>query len=181
MAPADPIMIIRALTPEDAEPYLALRVTALATSPEAFGSSVDEEQAMTAHEVRARCAPAAPSVVFGAFAGDRLVGIAGFAANRKFKQRHKGLLWGVFVAPQCRGAGLGKRLVQRVIEHAAKHVLMLHANVTTGNQTARQLYHRLGFAAIGIERKALLVDGTFHDEELLALELPATRSQRPAG
>lgn len=173
----DPHVAIRALTPGDAPAYRELRLAALATSAEAFASTVEEEQSMSPDELRARCAPAAPSAVFGAFVDHNLIGIAGFMVNLKLKQRHKGLLWGVFVAPSWRGHGIGKRLVQQVIDHAAHHVVMLQANVTTSNQSARRLYHGLGFGAIGIEHKALLVDGKFYDEELLALELPGAVSR----
>jgi GNAT superfamily N-acetyltransferase len=162
---------VRALTPDDAPAFHKLRLSALAGSPEAFASSVAEEISMTPDGVRERCAPAPPSAVFGAFSVRTLVGIAGFLIDAKQKHRHKGLLWGVYVAPEWRGMDLGRRLVERVIEHAAGHVLLLHAAVTTSNSVARTLYQRLGFTPYGVETKALCIDGAYYDEELLVLEL----------
>jgi RimJ/RimL family protein N-acetyltransferase len=162
--------IIRALIPPDAEAFRALRLEALATAPEAFASSCAEESAHSVEWFRSRIPTDGPNAIFGAFHGSDLVGMAGFAVSDRAKSRHKGMMWGVFVRPDWRGRGLGKALVRRVIEHAAEHVMVLQAAVVTTNDGARRVYHQLGFVPYGIERKALCVDGAFHDEELLALE-----------
>jgi RimJ/RimL family protein N-acetyltransferase len=166
---------IRALGAPDVEAYRELRLTALASSPEAFGSSHEEEASLSIDRFRAHVVSDGPSAVFGAFAGSRLIGMAGFAANERVKRRHKGTLWGVFLMPEWRGRGLGDRLVGRVVEHAAGHVLILQAAVVTTNQRARQVYARLGFVPYGVERQALLIDGRFYDDELLALDLRKDR------
>jgi RimJ/RimL family protein N-acetyltransferase len=178
MAPDDPIPAIRALGPQDAEAYRALRLAALAISPEAFGSSYEEEAALPLESFQARVENTGRSAVFGAFAGDLLIGMAGFRAIEALKQRHKGTLWGVFTEPHWRGRGLGERLVGRVIEHAAQHVQVLQAAVVTTNHGARRMYHRLGFVPYGIERNALRIDGIFYDDALLALDLGQPRTMK---
>ncbi len=172
MASSDAMPAIRLLTSADAAAFRELRLTALASAPEAFGSSYAEEAAQSVESFHARIPDVGPDAIFGAFAEGWLVGTSGFAANQRAKHRHKGLLWGVFVQPQWRGRGLGERLVRHVIAHACEHVLLLHATVGTSNQTARALYHRLGFVPYGIERQALCIDGVFYDEELLVANLP---------
>ena len=162
---------IRLLHRSDAEALRALRLEALASSPLAFSSSYEEEAARPLEIFRVRMPDDGRSAIFGAFLDETLVGMAGFAANDRIKQRHKGTLWGVFVRPQCRGRGMGKRLVKTVIAHAAKHVRMLHATVVANNVDARRMYQRLGFVPYGLERDGLCVDGVYHDEELLALAL----------
>jgi RimJ/RimL family protein N-acetyltransferase len=164
-------IVIRALGAADAEAYRELRLTALATSPEAFASSYEEEAELSLDSFRARVASGGRNVIFGGFADHHLVGVAGFVADEKIKKRHKGTLWGVFLMPEWRGRGLGDRLVRRVVEHATEHVLILQAIVVTANQKARQTYARLGFVPYGIERQALCIDGMFYDDELLALDL----------
>ena len=168
---------LRRLTPADAEAFRALRLDALSTAPEAFGSSTEEEAARPMDVVRARLSDTGPDAVFGAFAGDDLIGIAGFMLGPGIKKRHRGVLWGVFVRPGWRGRGAGERLVRAVIEHAAGHALMLHATVVVSNATARDIYHRLGFVPYGIEPRALRVGDTFHDEEMLMLDLTAPRGE----
>nr|WP_255607474.1 GNAT family N-acetyltransferase [Phyllobacterium sp. 2063] len=71
------------------------------------------------------------------------------------QQRHKGLLWGVYVDPQWRGHSLGQRLTQAVIDHARLHVDTVHATVMAANISARTLYLGLGFTVYGFEKDAL--------------------------
>jgi GNAT superfamily N-acetyltransferase len=171
MEPQHANITIRALGAADAEAYRVLRLTALATSPEAFGSSHEEEAELSLDSFRARVVTTGRNVIFGAFADNHLVGMAGFAASERVKKRHKGTLWGVFVMPEWRGRGLGDRLIARVVEHATEHVVVLQASVVATNQKARQAYARFGFVPYGIERHALCIGGMFYDSEHLALDL----------
>jgi GNAT superfamily N-acetyltransferase len=164
-------ILIRTLEPSDAERFRTLRLEALTVAPEAFGASYEEDAALPLETIRARLS-ANPNMVFGAFADHALVGMAGFAVYDRIKARHKGLLWGVYVKAEWRRHQVGKRLVQSVIDHASRHVIMLEAAVGLTNDGARQTYHGLGFRPYGIQRKALRVGDTFYDEELLCLDLP---------
>jgi RimJ/RimL family protein N-acetyltransferase len=164
-------ILIRILEPSDAQAFRDLRLEALTIAPEAFGASYEEDESLPLETFRARLS-ARPNAVFGAFADQALVGMAGFAVYDSMKARHKGLLWGVYVKPEWRRNATGKRLVQAVIDHAARHVIMIEAAVGLGNDTARRTYHGLGFKPYGIERKALRVGDRFYDEELLYLDLP---------
>ncbi|ATU93664.1 hypothetical protein BLM14_04760 [Phyllobacterium zundukense] len=163
-------MPVRMLIGSDAESFQALRLRGLRTVPEAFGSSYEEEVDRSVEEVRRRL-DARPNAVFGAFADEKLVGVAGFAINATLKERHKGSLWGVFVDPEWRGHNLGKRLTQAVIDHACLHVDTLNAIVTAANVSARTLYLSLGFTVYGFEKDSLRIDGQSYDDELLRLEL----------
>ncbi len=162
---------IRRLGPADAIAFRDLRLEALSTVPEAFGSSPEEESARPMDLVRSRLTNAGPDAVFGAFADNMLVGMAGFALSQGIKKRHKGLLWGVFVRAPWRERGTGEQLVRAVIDHALSRVLLLQASVVSSNAAARRIYHRLGFVAYGMEPRALRVGDTFHNEDLLMLDL----------
>ncbi len=168
-----PEPIIRPLKPTDAQDFRELRLEALATNPEAFGSSYEEEVDLPLDMIRSRIPAAGPNAVFGAFAGEKLVGMAGFAAYDRVKASHKGVMWGVYVQADRRGHGLGRKLVQHVIEQASRHVIILEAAVGLDNDSARRTYHALGFKPYGIERKALRVGDAFYDEELLYIEFAA--------
>ncbi len=168
-------IVIRLLTESDAPAFRELRLHALASNPEAFGTSYEEEASLPVETVRSRLSSPGPNAVFGGYAGDRLVGMAGFAVYERIKASHKGVMWGVFVRPEWRGRSVGKALVRRVIEHASRHVIILEAAVGLANESARRIYHGLGFKAYGVERKALRVGDAFYDEELLLIELPGPR------
>jgi GNAT superfamily N-acetyltransferase len=167
-------IVIRLLDASDAQAFQELRLHALASNPEAFGASYEEEASLPVETVRSRLSSPGANAVFGAYAGDRLVGIAGFAVHERIKAAHKGVMWGVFVRPEWRGHKVGKGLVRRVIEHASRHVIILEAAVSLANEGARRTYHGLGFKAYGVERKALRVGDVFYDEELLLIELPGS-------
>ena len=163
--------VIRPLVEADARQYRALRLEALRDSPESFSASIADEEALSDEEMAKRAVPDAPSVTFGAFAGEKLVGTATYIQNNREKTRHKGTMVAVYVSPDWRAARLGRKLIERIIAHAQALGVMLQCTVTAENVAARRLYHSLGFQPYGLERDALCVDGRFHDEELLVQDL----------
>jgi RimJ/RimL family protein N-acetyltransferase len=167
---------IRRLPPADAALYREIRLEALNQVPEAFGSTFAAESAEPSAWFAARLDDAA---VFGAFAGDDLLGIAGFFVKPGCKEAHKGGLWGMYVRPNARGAGVGRRLVSAAIEHARGRVEIIQLTVVAGNEPARRLYAKMGFVEYGTEKNALKAGGRYWDEILMAKPLlpgEATRS-----
>jgi len=81
---------------------------------------------------------------------------------------HKGLLVGMYVRPRARGAGVGRRLVEAIIDLARRHVELIQLSVVEENEAARRLYAGLGFLDYGIELHALKQGGRYYDEILMA-------------
>lgn len=169
---SDSAVVVRQLGVADAEAYRALRLQGLLDAPTAFTQSYEEQSTWPIERFRERLGAAPPDAIFGAELSGRLVGIAGFALQSGLKRRHRGEMWGVYVDPAGRGLGIGRELVQRVIDHASAHVLVLEAGVRVGNESAATLYDSVGFRVLGLHPKALCVYGEFHDEHLLVLEFP---------
>lgn len=163
--------IVRALTAADAAQLRSLRLESLRAFPAAFASSTEEDEARPVEDFARTLAEPDELAVYGAFDGDELVGMAGYAREGKLKMRHKATLWGVYVRPDRHGQKLGLRLVQAVIDHARGRVSLLQACVSTTNPEARRVYFGLGFTSWGVEHKALLVDGAWHADEHIVLEL----------
>ena len=159
---------IRQVTPADAALYRSIRLAGLKQSPEAFGSTFEAEftkpLAWFFHRLSG-------SEVFGAFRDGEILGVAGFAVRQEEKEAHKGLLWGMYVRPDARGAGVARRLVEAVIAHARPRVELIQLSVVVGNEQARRLYARLGFVEYGIEKNSLKHCGRYYDEILMAKEL----------
>ncbi|MDR3503228.1 MAG: GNAT family N-acetyltransferase [Legionella sp.] len=148
--------------------FQALRRSALQNTPEAFGSSYEEEIIMSTDSFK-ECYKKCD--VFGAFMDKSLVGCVGFFIQAPIKMSHRGVLFSMYVIPTCRNKGIANLLVKTVIEHAKKSVLQVHATVVTNNQSALNLYEKHGFVIYGTEPNSLKVDNTFYDEHLMVLTL----------
>ena len=158
---------VRLLGAEDAEAFQVLRLRALLECPTAFASSHAEEAGTPVGVVASRLAATASAAIFGAFAGDALVGVAGLQREAMTKLAHKACLWGVYVAPAARRRGLAQRLVQAALEHGRTNWIGLRQvflGVNVANEGALALYRGLGFEVYGTERGFLLHDGMLHDE-----------------
>ena len=75
-----PDPLIRRLTPADAAPR-QLRLNALRETPEAFGSSYEEEHTLTLDDIRAWVATDIENAMFGVFIDGALTGMAGRQHN----------------------------------------------------------------------------------------------------
>src|ERR1700723_1831337 len=104
------------------------------------------------------------SAAFGGFHGSELVGIAGLLIREGQKEAHKSLLIGMYVRPSASKSGVGRRLVETIVEFARQRVELIQLSVVSDNEQARRLYERLGFREYGIEKKALKQDGRYYDE-----------------
>ena len=159
-------MLIRTLTPEDAAAFQTLRLRGLKECPEAFASSYEEEAGTPLEEIERRLKPKTDSAIVGAFRQDELVGLTGVQREGMAKLAHKAFIWGVYVAPEARGNGVGSKVVGHALKYAAESlgVRQVNLGVNTKNSPAVALYGKLGFVQYGMERGFLLVDGEFHDE-----------------
>jgi GNAT superfamily N-acetyltransferase len=130
--------------------------------PEAFGSSVEEEQ----DSDLAYMIGVPPNVTLGGFVDGALVGTVAMIVSPKVKQRHKGLIVGVYVAPPWRGSGLAAGLVDRLIANARDNGLAtLALSVSLGNHPARRLYMKAGFIPYGIEPCGMMIGSQRIDVE----------------
>jgi ribosomal protein S18 acetylase RimI-like enzyme len=161
---------LRRLAPDDAALYRDIRLEALADSPDAFASTLEVEQERPFEWFETGIAN---NFVLGAFDGPHLAGVAGFYVQPGPKHAHKGMLWGMYVRPEYRSAGIGRMLVEAIIDHAREHVEILQLFVVSDNLPARRLYASLGFVEYGLEYHATKYQGRYHDDVLMALPFVA--------
>src|SRR5579864_4628559 len=113
-------MLIRILTEDDLEALWAMRLRALADNPEAFGSTYEETLARGNEWMRQRLrAPENETFYLGAFE-ENLIGLVAFYREEASKTRHKGYVVSMYVAPESRGLGAGKSLMQALIDRARR-------------------------------------------------------------
>jgi ribosomal protein S18 acetylase RimI-like enzyme len=155
---------IRRLGEADAARFRAIRLDALTHHPHDFGASVADEAAA---ELDAFADMLRRNAVFGALQGNNLVGVVAFYPQAGEKLSHKGVLWGVYVRQEARRCGLGRRLIEAALAHAAATVELVQLTVTVSNEPARALYRGLGFVDYGLEHRALKFADRYVDEALM--------------
>jgi RimJ/RimL family protein N-acetyltransferase len=164
--------VIRALNEQDADAFHAMRLYATENYPAGIVPTYEEESKLTPEERKARVRATEHQVVFGAFVGDTLVGITGLMRGSRRKLAHKGLIWGVFVDPAWRGAGIARELMEGAIAHArALGLLQVQLVVSVMNPRAQAFYRSCGFVRYGVEPRGLCIDGEYADDELMVLFL----------
>lgn len=160
-------VVIRPLVPDDVPALLPLRREALESAPLAFGSSPeDDTRGGSDAYMRTSLADVANAAVFGAFDGDRLVGMVGIVRGATAKERHRAHIWGMYVTPAHRRSGVGAALVAAAIERARSWngVVQLGLSATEAAEGAARLYERAGFVEWGREPRALCWRGEYVGE-----------------
>jgi ribosomal protein S18 acetylase RimI-like enzyme len=155
---------IRRLETADSALYRDIRLEALKQNPEAFGSTFKKENEKPPSWFESALSR---SDIFGAFLDETLAGVAGYFTHEGSKQAHKGVLWGMYVRPVARSSGLGRRLIEAVLDHARERVEAIQLTVVSENEGARRLYSTLGFVEYGLEKRALKQNGRYYDEVLM--------------
>lgn len=138
-------MVIRGLTGDDVEVFRDVRLRALATDPDAFGTTYAEASALDEPTWRSRVEGFAgrPGRVFVAEDDDGVAGVVGIGES---SDPSNCVLWGMWVDPTRRGSGIGVALLDAAVgwarERGAAAVTLW---VMRANASAKRLYERHGF------------------------------------
>jgi ribosomal protein S18 acetylase RimI-like enzyme len=170
MAPA---FRVRRLLAADAGDYRALRLQGLRDCPEAFGAAWGDEASRPLDWFADRLER--NPVLGGRDDRSALCGVGGLRFPDSAKSRHIAQLWGFYVAPEARRRGLAAALLEALIREAEGEFEAIRLAVVASNEAAVRLYARAGFVEFGREPSALKVDGRYHDELLMRLQLPSSR------
>lgn len=112
---------------------------------------------------------------FPVFVAERAGKVAGYASYgdwRAFDGYRHTVEHSVYVDKDCRGAGIGKLLMQALVDHARgndKHVMI--AAIEAENQPSIALHERLGFHLVGIHREVGIKFGRWLDLAMMELKL----------
>src|SRR5512132_2335829 len=144
-------MAIRVVQDEEWERARDLRLRALADAPEAFARSLEEEERLSESEWRDFVSTSDSRVWFvEATDDDEFVGMAFGFLDDPSKTAHLGGMW---VEPGGRRSGIGKRLVESVVEWArAGGAIRIELEVNELTRPAVDLYQACGFAPTGRSR-----------------------------
>ena len=135
---------VRQATADDWQAYRSLRLDALRHDPDAFGSTLEREQAMTREDWLARLADdTGPSMIAGL--DGAWVGLGGGWLYEPGRL----MVVAMWTRPEARGHGVGAAVLAAVVEWAHERGLRPDLWVADDNPRARALYERFGFRADG--------------------------------
>lgn len=148
-----PTVRVVVATRDDWSRMRALRLAALADTPDAFTATLAEEEHRPDAFWRARMEQPAVTTLRAEVRSEdgawRDAGLAVLAPA--FENPSVTGLYSVWVAPHARGRGVGAALVEAALAHAAaeKSAPRVVLDVGIHNAGARRLYERAGFRATG--------------------------------
>jgi GNAT superfamily N-acetyltransferase len=162
---------VERLGEEDWVAFREIRLRSLLDSPDAFGSTFGEESSQVEHAWRDWAAGrwrGGDAAVFAVKDGD--TAFAGTATGAEYEaEPGVAYVYAMWVAPDARGTGLGRALVEAVADWArGRGCDRLVLNVTETNEVARRFYAACGFAETGVREP--LREGS--DQDVLVLSKP---------
>jgi GNAT superfamily N-acetyltransferase len=139
---------VRRLGADEAGLLRDLRLRALRDAPMAFGSTLALEEPYTPQDWARWATDAAAGERQAVFIAEPAAGLAsGVIDDDEPTLAH---LYAMWVAPEARGTGAGRRLVEAVIAWAAERgAQRLTTSVTEGNAAGAALYAAAGFSDTG--------------------------------
>jgi ribosomal protein S18 acetylase RimI-like enzyme len=155
---------VKTISEERWQDYRDLRLEALKKDPLAFGSSWEEETGLSEAVWRRRI-----KNTFFALDQDKLVGTIVWVQETMIKAKHVANIYGVYVAEEYRGWGVGKKLMDAALAHAKESdgVIKVKLAVNPTQKAAVKLYQSYGFKIAGKVKKELYIDGRFYDELIM--------------
>ncbi len=153
------------------EEYKNIRLEALKHEAHAFGARYSEAKTKPDEEWIQRVTAAEKEdkdIMLFAQDKGKLVGMIGAYFNKSEENLGIGYIWGVYVNKQYRKKGIGKRLMEEIIERLKKMptVKRIKLMVNQQQKSAVRLYQTFGLTIVGTE-KYMLGDGREHDEYIM--------------
>ena len=159
--------VIKELSENDWRVYKAIRLRALAESPDSFGSTWEREASFTPVHWKSRLNAVSEknsTIAVVATKNDMYIGLLSGVIQKSDSSRAN--LYQMWVDPTCRGLGVGTALIDEVrswaVERDARKLLL---SVTTVNIEAMSLYKSIGFVPVG-STEALRPDSTLQSQAM---------------
>lgn len=149
--------------------YRDLRLRAIRESPQAFLDTEQETRAFPEKKWRQRLADAAAGKSWQLFARlhGKLVGMIGAYRSDDDVKNQSATIVGIWVAPEARGKGVGRKLMETLMDTLKKRsIKTVHLSVNVEQTAAVVLYKKLGFQIVE-EKEAVMGDGKKHEELMM--------------
>jgi len=158
------VLVVRALRPDDWPNVAAIFTEGIATGDATFETAVPGWEEWDAAHLPAHR-------LVAELDGD----VAGWCAIVPYSRRavYRGVgEESVYVAERARGRGVGRTLLEALVESARSGGLWtLQAGIFPENEASLALHRALGFREVGVRERIGRLDGTWRDVVLLELRL----------
>jgi RimJ/RimL family protein N-acetyltransferase len=160
---------IRRLTEDDWLAFSQVRLKALQTDPQVFGSNYEKESKNTEADWRSRLQA---NAIFLICADDTPIGMTGVSIDRNDPSGKTALLWGSWLAPHFRGKGLSELMYQTRINWAREQptVEKIIVSHRASNLSSKYANQKHGFVATDKNEK-VWTDGATEDEIFYELKI----------
>ena len=130
-----------------------------------FQKSVEEYEAFIATTQQEQ-----NSIILLATLQDEIIGIASITSSQKDRTKHVGTL-GIVISERLTGQGLGRALMEQLIEWAASNGVTNKVSLVTreDNVLAIELYEKLGFEREGLIKKDSFIHGVYFNTLVMGL------------
>ena len=167
---------IRRLTEDDWLEFSQVRLKALQTDPQVFGSNYEKESKMTEAEWRNRL-QATNNAIFLLYENEMPIGMTCVSVDRNDPTQKTALLWGSWLAPPLRRRGLSKLMYQTRIEWAKQQptVEKIIVSHRASNLSSKYANQKHGFVLTHKAGK-VWTDGATEDEIFYELKIKSSET-----
>jgi len=164
-------IFIRQLTENDWREFSQVRLKALQTDPNVFGSNYEKESQMTEAEWRSRL-QAKDNAIFLIFENETPIGMTCVSVDREDATKKTALLWGSWLAPHARGKGLSELMYQTRLNWAKQQTTVEKIIVShrASNLSSKYANQKHGFVLTHKTEK-VWTDGATEDEIFYELKI----------
>ncbi|KKQ46169.1 MAG: Acetyltransferase [Candidatus Moranbacteria bacterium GW2011_GWC2_37_8] len=161
-------MEIYKLNSSEWEIYRTLRLEALRESPQAFGDCFVESALLSDEHWKEEFENPKSFILVARDGGEPFAMAAAYQEDGE-KMKHIAYVWGVYVKKAYRGKGIGKQLMESLLDEIAAigEIEKVDLNVNASQLSAVRLYERLGFAVAGTLHKELKIGDQYFDEHVM--------------
>lgn len=148
------------VSPDDWQKFRDIRLKGLQTDPQAFGGTFESESQESEEYWKERFSNP-ERCFYAAENGNIFVATAG---SKKIAEDNW-MIIAVYTLPEFRGKNISKGLIDRIIEEAKKTgASKVSLMVNPQQESAVNLYKKMGFEIIKIEKDQKMGDGKVYDE-----------------
>lgn len=163
-------MQITKLKSTDWQIFKHLWLEALKSDPTAFYNIYEEKIQDPDWQWQDKFSEIYPNYFFAMQSGNP-IGIAGYYINPRTKTLHVAEIVRVYVSPDYRRQGLGKKLLNAVISEIKNQspITKINIHVVSSQASAIKLYTSLGFIEVGRLHNEIITAGIYYDEILMEM------------